>query len=237
MKPIRHLTTMRYLFTLATVLVVAGRSVHAQPAPSAEPVAKLDSTAAPQASPADRPSAPAAPSAPTQVLNSAESDYVLTSGDTIELNVFREPELTTRSTIARDGTVQLPLIQEVKLAGLTVRQGRNLIRNLYSSKYLVDPQVYLSVVQFAQRKFTIMGQILKPGSYELQGGQTLDLLEAIGTAGGFTRIADKGKVLIKRKSSGKDVTIKVNVKKMINEGGEPFQVLPGDVITVGESWF
>ena len=171
------------------------------------------------------------------MLNSAEGDYILTAGDTIELNIFREPDLTSRSMIARDGTVQLPLIQEVKLAGLTVREAREMLRKHYGSKYLINPQVYLNVVQFAQRKFTIIGQVSRPGSYELQGGQILDLLEAIGMAGGFTRIADRGHILIRRKYGGESQIIKANAKKMAEGKIETILILPGDVISIGESWY
>jgi polysaccharide export outer membrane protein len=83
-----------------------------------------------------------------------------------------------------------------------------------------------------------MGQIAKPGSYDLQGGQTIDLLEAIGMAGGFTRIADRGRVLIRRKTSdsGSEI-IKANAKRMAEGKIEIIDIKPGDVITIGESWY
>jgi len=216
-----------------------------------------------------------------KVLSSAEGDYVLAPGDTIEMTIFREPDLTSQSSIARDGTVQLPLIKEVKLAGLTVRDARDLLRKLYDEKFLVNPQVYLSIVRFSQRKFTILGQVQKPGAYELEGGETLDLLEAIGMAGGFTPTADHGRILIKRKSgdnvgapldhsiseptpktaipwyqklpiiglfhrhdalpetskTSRFQAITANAKRMAAGQEEPIMILPGDVITVGESWY
>lgn len=243
---------MRFSYFLPLLLLFLdlaqpGESHGEDPAKPAAPVSAPSQPAQPSLPSASPPPAPvlATPAAvPSgagntqfQTLNSAESDYVLTAGDSIEMSVFREPELTTRSTIARDGTVQLPLIEEVKLAGLTVREGRNLVRKLYAEKYLVQPQVYLNVLQYAERKFTIMGQVGRPGSYDLQGGQKLDLLEAIGMAGGFTRIADRGRVMVKRKVDGKDIAIKVNAKKMATADGERFEIQPGDVITVGESWY
>lgn len=174
----------------------------------------------------------------TQVLSSAENDYVLTAGDTIEMTIFREPDLTTRSTIARDGTVQLPLVQEVKLAGKTVRDARNYLRELYGRSYLVSPQVYLNILQFAQRKFTIMGQVARPGSYQLEGGQKLDILEAIGMSGGFTRIADRGTVIIKRRNQDGSVeTIRANAKRIAEGRADSIEIKPGDIITVRESWF
>ena len=170
-------------------------------------------------------------------LSSGESDYVLVVGDVVQLNVFREPDLTTQATIARDGTVQLPLIREVKLAGLSIREARELLRGLYDKSYLVDPQVFLNVVKYAQRKFTIMGQVARPGSYELQGGERMDLLEAIGLAGGFTRIANRGRVIIQRRDGDGVTAIKANAKRMADGKEAPMEVQPGDVITVSESWF
>jgi len=162
---------------------------------------------------------------------------MLVPGDLVELSIFREPDLTSRSMIARDGTVQLPLLRETKLGGMTVREARDMLAKLYGKKYLVNPQVYLNVVQFAQRKFTIIGQVARPGSYELQGGQTLDLLEAVGMAGGFTRIADRGHLLIRRKSDSGSEIIKANAKRMAEGKIETILVKPGDVISIGESWY
>jgi len=170
-------------------------------------------------------------------LSSGESDYVLVVGDVVELNVFREPDLATQATIARDGTVQLPLIREVRLAGLTIRDAREMLRGLYDKSYLVDPQVFLNVVKYAERKFTIMGQVARPGSYELQGGERIDLLEAIGLAGGFTRIANRGRVIIQRREGESVTAIKANAKRMADGREQPIEVQPGDVITVSESWF
>ena len=130
------------------------------------------------------------------------------------------------------------MIGDIKVAGMTIRQAREIIRKRYDADYLVDPQVYLNVIDFAQRKFTILGQVAKPGTYEFPGGKTLSLLQAIGTAGGFTRTADRSKVLVKRAGKGDtEEVIKVNAKKMAGEGKGSFEVTPGDVITIGESWF
>ncbi len=194
-------------------------------------------TAAAAAAPAIAAPAPAAPSAPQGAIASGESDYVLVVGDVIELNIFREPDLTTQATIARDGTVQLPLVREVKLAGLTIRDAREMLRQQYDRQFLVNPQVFLNVVKYAQRKFTIMGQVARPGSYELQGGERIDILEAIGLAGGFTRIADRGRVIIQRKEGGGVTSIRANAKRMADGKEVAVEVQPGDVITVTESWF
>ncbi|MEY3480521.1 MAG: hypothetical protein RIQ71_1296 [Verrucomicrobiota bacterium] len=208
-----------------------GADVRSQPAAAATPVP------APAIPPVSAASVAMVRAPAGGALSSGESDYVLVVGDLVELNVFREPDLTTQATIARDGTVQLPLIREVSLAGLTIRDARELLRSIYDKQYLVDPQVFLNVVKYAERKFTIMGQVARPGSYELQGGERIDLLEAIGLAGGFTRIADRGRVIVQRKEGGEVKAIKANAKRMADGKADPLEVQPGDVITVRESWF
>jgi len=175
--------------------------------------------------------------APLPSLMAGEGDYVLASGDTIDLMVYKEPDLSMRSKIARDGRVQLPLLGEVNVAGMTVREAQEHIRKLLNADYLVDPQVYLNIASYTQRKITLIGQVVRPGSYELQGNESLGILEAIGMAGGFTRIADSKNVTVKRAVGGKTETIKVNTKRLEDPRGGSFQVLPGDIITVGESWY
>ena len=219
---------------------VAGEvSGAAQAVPASTPLPAAPTPAlAPVVAPAPAPvfEAPSQPRA-GGALASGENDYVLVVGDVIELNIFREPDLATQATIARDGTVQLPLIREVQLAGRSIREAREVLRSLYDTSYLVDPQVFLNVIKYAQRKFTIMGQVARPGSYELQGGERIDLLEAVGLAGGFTRIANRGRVIIQRREGEAVTAIKANAKRMADGREVPVEVQPGDVITVSESWF
>ncbi len=162
---------------------------------------------------------------------------MLASSDTLEMSVFHEPDLTTQTRIASDGTAQFPLIGEIKIAGLPLREARELIRRRYNADYLVEPQVYLNVVGYAQRKFTILGQVAKPGSYDFPPGEHLSLLEAVGLAGGFTRLADQGGVTVKRAGHGSEQMVKVNTKKLTAKNARPFELVAGDVVTVGESWF
>ena len=170
-------------------------------------------------------------------LMAGEGDYILSPGDTLDLMVYREPDLSMRSKIARDGRVQLPLLGEVAVAGLSVREAQNRIRDLYNADYLVDPQIYLNIASYVQRKITVIGQVASPGSYELMGTESLGMLEAVGMAGGFTRIADTRNIQVKRRVGGKTEIFKVNSKRLDDEKGGGFKVLPGDIITVGESWY
>jgi polysaccharide export outer membrane protein len=168
---------------------------------------------------------------------SANGDYVLHPGDTIEMVVYREQDLGIRSKIGKDGLVQFPLLGEIRLGGLTVRSATSLIRQRYNADYLVEPQIYLNVSSYNPRRFTIIGQVVRPGTYEFAGSESLGLLEAVGMAGGFTRIADRGRILVKRRDGDLIHTMKVNAKKLSDGGLDRFELLPGDVINVGESWY
>jgi polysaccharide export outer membrane protein len=170
-------------------------------------------------------------------MAAANGDYVLRPGDVIEMIVYREPDLSIRSKIGKDGEVQMPLLGEIKLSGMSVRNATKLIHDQYNADYLVDPQIYLNIAAYNTNKFTIIGQVGKPGTYEFSGSDPLGMLEAIGMAGGFTRIADRGHVIVKRREGGKVRTIKVNAKKLADSGVDRFEIQSGDVIDVGESWY
>jgi len=192
-----------------------------------KPVGDAPASAAPAAAGASMPMG----------MGAANGDYMLRAGDTVEMIIYREPDLTIRSRIGKDGMVQLPLLGEIKLGGLTIRNATTLIRNKYNADYLVEPQIYLNISAYNTRKFTIIGQVGRPGSYEFGGGEELGLLEAIGMAGGFTRIADRGHVLIKRREGDSIKSIKVNAKKLADVGVDQCVIQAGDVINVGESWY
>ena len=237
----------RFLVVSAIAGLTISRVALAAPPVLPAPQTQSDPTSATpaafrQESPSNAPRAAASDrsmsaDAPIPSLMAGEGDYILAPGDTLDLMVYREPDLGMRSKIARDGRVQLPLLGEVKVAGMSVRDAQEHIRKLYDADYLVDPQIYLNIASYTQRKITVIGQVSRPGSYELQGNESLGILEAIGMAGGFTRIADTKNIVVKRRTGEKVETIKVNTKRLESPEGGSFQVLPGDILTVGESWY
>lgn len=206
-----------------------------QPSAPASSIGQPETQSAPSGEPS-RQSSSSGSAAPAS-FGATSGDYLLKPGDTLEMVVYREQDLNIRSKIGKDGMVQLPLLGEVKLGGLTVRAATVLIRAKYNADYLVEPQIYLNVAGYTSRKFTIIGQVGKPGTYEFGGGESLGLLEAIGMAGGFTRIADRGHVVVKRREGEAVRTLKVNAKKLSESGIDPFTIEAGDVITIGESWY
>ncbi len=166
------------------------------------------------------------------------SAYKLGVSDLIAITVYQEEDLSLSTRISEDGTVVLPLLGSVKLAGRSVKEATELVTSLYKQDYLVSPIVNLSVLELTKARFSIMGQVQKPGLYELTAEGTIPFAEAIAMAGGYTRIASKSKITVKRTAGGQEQVFKINGKDQ--EAGDKkltFRIQGGDVINVGESWF
>lgn len=173
------------------------------------------------------------------VAGQEPTNYRLSANDLLDFRVFQEPELDGVIRVSGDGSAIFPLIGAVPVAGKTVAEATELIKARYRDGYLVYPQVNLTVRAYAQKLFTVLGQVQKPGSYDMKGSEEITLLQAIGMAGGYTKIANPGNVTVKRLvAGGSEQVIKVDAKRMARGGDRSsFFVKPGDVITVAESLF
>ena len=179
--------------------------------------------------------APAQSSAPAPAALSAPTGYILSANDQVAVEVFGEEDLRTNGRLNGEGNLSVPLLGSIHLAGLTLSQAATRLTDLYARDYLVNPRVNVMLVGYAKRRFTMLGQINRPGSYEMPEGspEGIDLLEAIAMAGGYTRIAAPEKVSVRR---GNQV-IRVDAKRQARGNHGAFTVQPGDTITVGESIF
>jgi len=172
-------------------------------------------------------------------LHAQDANYRLSANDLLDFRVFQEPELDGVIRVSGDGTAIFPLIGAVNVVGKTVTAATEELKARYRDGYLVYPQVSLTVRTYAQKLFTVLGQVQKPGSYDMKGSDEITLLQAIGMAGGYTKIANPGRVTVKRiEEGGGERLIKLDAKRMARGGdSSSFYVKPGDVITVAESLF
>ena len=167
-----------------------------------------------------------------------DNNYRLSAHDLIEMRVFQEPDLDSRVRIGGDGSVTLPLVGTVALGGRSVNEAADLLRQKYGARFLVNPQLTVTVVEFAKKRFTVLGQVQSPGSYSMPDNETVTLLQAIGMAGGYTRIAEPSAITVKRMENGAESLLKLNAKRMARgDASAAFRILPGDVISVPESMF
>lgn len=171
---------------------------------------------------------------------SAPVGYVLSANDQVAVEVFGEEDLRTNGRLNGEGNLSVPLIGSVHLAGLSLSQATARLTELYGRDYLVSPKISVSLLGYAKRRFTMLGQINRPGSYEMPEGNPggIDLLEAVAMAGGYTRIAAPDRISVRRhRDTGEDQVVRVNAKKLAKGQGANFLVVPGDTVTVGESIF
>jgi polysaccharide biosynthesis/export protein len=162
------------------------------------------STSAPTGSPASVSNDPAAvqetiaePGSPIEKFDSApaDEDYVIGAQDVLAIDVWREPELSRSVPVRPDGKISLPLIGDISVSGLTPRllQGR-LTKELDS--YIHKPQVTVIVQEVNSRKFYIIGQVEKPGTYSL--ATHVAILDALAMAGGFRDFAKVQQIYLLR---------------------------------------
>jgi protein involved in polysaccharide export with SLBB domain len=167
-----------------------------------------------------------------------ENSYCLREGDTIEIRVFQEEDLTARVRLSKEGEVTLPLLGPVTLGGKSIEQARRQVQTALEKDYLVNPQVTITVVDYAKRRFSVMGQVQQPGFYNIPENETLNILQAISMAGGFTALANTSRVNINRVINGEQKVIQVNVRSMGTENGSKLvEVLAEDAIIVSQKVF
>ena len=174
----------------------------------------------------------------TSIPSVKSQTYVLAPNDVVQIKVYQEDDLETKARVGQDGTISFPLIGAVRIGGKTVEQAGALIREKLDKDYLVNPQITLIVAEYSKRRFTVLGQVQKPGSFEIPSEESVTLLEAIAMAGGYTRLADKAHVKVTRMAGSKTATVTVDTKRESNNAQTmSFQILPEDTITVPERIF
>jgi polysaccharide export outer membrane protein len=173
----------------------------------------------------------------SEAVTVVSPQYILRQGDVVQVKVYQEDDLTSVSRIGKDGAITMPLLGSVKVVSNSLEQATLIIRDLLAKGYLVKPQVTLNVTEFAKRRFTVLGQVQRPSTYDMPADNSVSLLQAIATAGGYTRIANRRKITVLRTIGTDNKLIKLDATAMAFDKKEkPFEILPDDVIVVGEKW-
>jgi protein involved in polysaccharide export with SLBB domain len=170
--------------------------------------------------------------------SSDANNYRITANDLIGVKVFQELDLDTQARVDADGTISMPLVGSVLMKGQTVDQAAAQITRLLMDGYLVSPQVTVNVISYSKKTFTVLGQVTQPGTFDIPDNQTITLLDAVGMAGGFTRIANQRKVTLKRRTGGSVKVMEIDAKKLaVSNGSHGVIIHAGDIIKIEESLF
>lgn len=176
-------------------------------------------------------SAPSAPASTPAIV--AASDYKISAGDMMQFGVLGEIETNTVIRVSKEGKVVLPFIDKVDVAGLSVDEARAKITSLYKPDYYIDPQINLIVTNMNIKIVNFIGTgIARPGPVEMPSDRDLYLLEAIGKAGGLTRVGSTTLQIKRVGPDGKPTVI--TVKDVTRISVRDHKLEPDDVIWVGE---
>lgn len=174
------------------------------------------------------------PSAPIQAVDLTPEER-LGIDDVFEVRVFAEPDLSGTYRVAADGTVDYPFVGRIAVIGMRSGDVQELIAGKLKDGYLKNPQVSLMVKEWNSRKVSVIGQVQKPGAVVYFPNMTI--VDAIAAAGGFTGIALKNAVTLRRENKGSVESRTCHVAD-ISEGRAPNVVLrPGDILVVEERLF
>jgi polysaccharide export outer membrane protein len=159
----------------------------------------------------------------------------LTVDDVIEVRVFSEPELSGTFRISADGTIDYPFAGRISVGGLRTGEIQTLLIKKLKDGYLRNPQVSVMVKEWNNNRVIVMGQVQKPGSVAYF--QNMTIVDAIASAGGFTGIAAKNSVMLRREENGAVHSRQCPVAD-ISEGRASNVVLrPKDIVVVEERMF
>ena len=159
-----------------------------------------------------------------QAAPTSFSQYQLNSGDEISISVYGEDDMSLETRLTDAGTISYPFLGEIRVKGMTVGELQSFIIKKLKGDYFIDPKVSIAIKEY--RKFFVSGEVKSPGGFSFEPGLTLE--KAIALAGGFTQRASKKEIMVTREENGKLVEKELD----LNES-----VLPGDIITIKESFF
>jgi polysaccharide export outer membrane protein len=164
-------------------------------------------------------------------------DYIVGEEDVLKITVYNYPDMTTTERVSGEGIITLPLVGDIKVAGMTTDRVAKTIAEKLADGFIVNPNVSVFVVEFRSKKAIIMGYVNKPGIYMLSGNTTF--LELISLAGGLSKDAGY-KATIKRKlsgSTGGEGIITVDLKKLVEQGDTALNIflMDGDSVFIAKA--
>ena len=225
----------------AVVLAACGQFAAAAGAAESTPAAPALPAAATTAPTGPPPAADSA--APSSVApggrSTVSAEYIIGPGDTIQVFVWRSPELSVTVPVRPDGKISTPLVEDVVAVGKTPTELARTMEAVLGA-YIRSPQVNIIVTNAlsAFSQITVVGQIAKPQTIAYKAGMTV--MDVVLAVGGLTNFASGNRAKILRKDpGGKEIQIKVRLQDLLEKGkmSENVAVRPGDVLVVPESIF
>jgi polysaccharide biosynthesis/export protein len=161
-----------------------------------------------------------------------DPDYVIGPDDVLSIHVWKEPDISGKMPVRSDGKITVPLVGDIQASGLTPARLQLLITQRLSD-FITNPQVFVAVEQMNSRQFTVMGEVLHPGSFPLT--HTTRVMDALAIAGGFRDFAKLKKIhIMRRATEGGTQTIPFNYREVVqgHKLAQNIELQAGDTVVV-----
>jgi polysaccharide export outer membrane protein len=175
---------------------------------------------------------PDAPRIPQLSVTGGGTDYEIGRQDLLDIHVFDLKELDQTVRVADDGSITVPLLGRLQVAGSTKGELESLIARLLEERFVRNPQVTVFVREYQSKRVAVSGAVKKPDTYEMLGGKTL--LEMISLAGGLDRDLGDQIIIFRQSATGGTDRIQVDLERLVYDADPALNlpVMPGDIIYV-----
>jgi polysaccharide biosynthesis/export protein len=179
------------------------------------------------------------PSALDQLRAGPGPDYIIGPGDSLQIFVWRNPELSTTIPVRPDGRISTPLVEDVQAIGKTPTALARDLENVLK-QYVQEPIVNVIVTSFVGpfgQQVRVVGEAARPQAIAYRAN--MSILDVMISVGGLTRFAAGNRAIIYRSIEGKDESQRVRLDDLLKDGdvSANVKVLPGDIVIIPQSWF
>jgi polysaccharide export outer membrane protein len=159
------------------------------------------------------------------------SDYRIGPEDVLQVSVFSNEALSRTIPVRPDGMITLPLLNDVRAAGLTPMELRDVLMKRLV-EYMPSPEIAVIVTEVRSFMISVIGQVMKPGRYDLKSSATV--VDALAMAGGFKEFASRSRIVVIRAEGPVKRRLTFDYDKLgeTNRPQENFQLRPGDIVMV-----
>jgi polysaccharide export outer membrane protein len=172
------------------------------------------------------------PTPVSSLLDDSRTDYRIGRQDLLEIEVFDVDELSQTVRVGQDGSISMPLLGRLVVAGLTKAELEQLIARLLEGRYVRDPQVTVFVREYESKKIAVTGAVKRPGTFEMLGRKTL--LEVISMAGGLDTDLGKHIIVFRRQEDESTKRIAVDLERLVYQADPQLNLLlePNDIVYI-----
>lgn len=174
--------------------------------------------------------------APAAFAQRSASDQIISGFDVLSVYVWNHPEISSDVTVSNSGVISYPLIGNVTVGGLSLRDAENRIRESLT-KYYVDPKVTVTLKGLVNKQISVTGAVMKPGQFDYIQGFTLS--QYLASAGGPQDAANIKDTRITRLGATGSKVITVDLRQVNEDGRRDLDLVlePGDNVSLPRKWF